>query len=244
MSISEEKQLKKPLSLTLVAIGYVAVMVLHSAQIYAQGRALYPHDFLLLALYPVAAYGIFKVRWWAWSLVVAHIIFLIASNVILAVADNHYDDALLIQLNLLLLFFLWFFLRKSVRSPFHNPALRWWERQHPRFGANFGVTLRTANGDAIRGDGINLSRGGCFVKLEPGQSLALKDRVEVSLRYEDFDSFQGKGQVTWVTEGSELNPKGVGIAFSRPDRVNRLVLRAMLKLVEARWRKSEQAAPA
>lgn len=244
MSLSDEKRLKKPLTLTLVAAGYLGAMVLHVAQIYLQGRSVYPHDVLLILFYPVAAYGIFKVRAWGWGLVIGHLIFLLGSNVILAIQENYFDNWLFIQTNLLLLFFLWYFLRKSVRSPFHNPALRWWERQHPRFGATFRVVVRTAAGEAAEAEGVNLSMGGCFVRLAHDQDVALKEPVELELHYDDFDAFRTKGRVSWVSGGSEMNPKGVGIAFSRPDRANRLILRAIIKVVEARWIKSAQGAPA
>ncbi|MFQ5937888.1 MAG: PilZ domain-containing protein [Acidiferrobacterales bacterium] len=235
---------KKPLLLYLIAAGYLGAMVLNMYQIYSWGRDIYVHDVVFTILYPVAAYGIFKVRRWGWYLVVGHIIFLVAGNVVLAVQYNYYDDVLLLQLNLLLVFFLWYFLRKSVRSPFHNPALRWWERQHPRYGATFKVTLRNEAGDTLIMDGVNLSIGGCFVKLADDDSVAMHDHFDVELKYEHFDTFRAKGQVTWLTERSELNPKGAGIAFARPDRANRLLLKSILRMVESRWVKSAEGAPA
>jgi hypothetical protein len=241
---NDSSQFKKPLSLYLVAAGYLGAMVLNIAQIYLQGRHVYPHDIVFLVLYPAAAYGIVKVRRWGWYLVVAHIIFLLVANTVIAVNFGFLGDQLFIQLNLLLLFFLWFFLRRSVRSPFHNPALRWWERQQPRYGATFRVVLRTSEGDAINADGINLSTGGCFVKLAGGQTLTQGDRLELELKYEDFEPFHTKGRVSWASPGSEFNPRGIGIAFSRPDRANRIMLKAIMQMVEARWVKSAQGAPA
>jgi hypothetical protein len=245
MHTDERKALKKPLSIYLVSIGYLGAMVLNIFQIYTQGRPPYLFQIVFTILYPVAAYGIFKVKRWGWYLVISHILFLLISNSVLALSLHYYDNWLLIQLNLLLLFFLWFFLRSSVRSPFHNAALRWWERQYPRYGATFKLTLRTPSGESIAADGINLSMGGCFIKLGSEHRLALQDRVEVELVYEDFEPFRAKGRVTWITEQSELNPRGAGIAFKRADRPNRMLLRAILRMVEARWVKSaQQHAPA
>ncbi len=244
MTTADIKSLRKPLTLDLVAAGYLGMMVFNIVQIYSQGRSIYPHDILFLVFYPVVAYGIFKVRRWAWSLVIGHIIFLLVSNIILAAKDGYFDDLLFVQFNLLLVFFLWYFLRSSVRSPFHNPALRWWERQHTRYGATFQVTLRKESGETIKGDGVNLSKGGCFIKLADDQDIAINDRVEVELRYEDFEPFCTKGRATWVTGSSELNPKGAGVAFSRADRANRLLLKSIMELVESRWLKSTEGAPA
>ena len=199
---------------------------------------------MFLVLYPVAAYGIFKVRKWGWYLVVGHSLFLLIGNIVLAVQYGYYDDILTIQLVVLLAFFLWFFLRKSVRSPFHNPALRWWERQHTRFGATFKVTLRNARGETMHVDGVNLSVGGCFVKLDDSQDMARHEPVDVELKYDDFDPVRVKGHVTWVTPRSELNPKGAGIVFTNADRQNRALLKAILRTVQTRWVESAHSAPA
>ncbi len=232
------------MTLDLVAAGYLGMMVLSIVQIYSQGRSIYPHDILFMIFYPIVAYGIFKVRHWAWSLLVGHIIFLLVGNIILAVKDGYFDDVLFIQFNLLLLFLLWCFLRINVRSPFHNPALRWWERQHARYGATFQVTLRNESDDTIKVDGVNLSKGGCFVTLANDQDIAQKQRFEVELRYEDFAPFHTRGRAMWVSGGPELNPKGAGIVFSRADRANRLVLKEIMKEVKSRWAKSAEGAPA
>ncbi len=235
-----ETKLRKPISLYLLAAGYLGAMLLHILHIYLRQRHIYPHDVVLLVLYPIAAYGIYRVRRWGWYLVVSHILFLLISNSVLAIQLRTLNDILMIQLNLLLLFFLWFFLRHSVRSPFHNPALRWWERQHKRYGASFKVMLRKAAGGVINTQGINLSSGGCFVELGEGQELSVKDRLDIELSYEDFEPYRAKGRVTWVSSGGEVNPRGAGIAFTRADRPNRMLLSAILRLVEARWMKAAQ----
>ncbi len=244
MVIDDTKSLRKPLTLDLAAAGYLGMMVLSIVQIYSQDRSIYPHDILFMVFYPVVAYGIFKVRRWAWSLMVGHIIFLLVGNLILAVIDDYFDDVLFIQFNLLLVFFLWYFLRSSVRSPFHNSALRWWERQHARYGATFQVTLRNESGDTIKVDGVNLSKGGCFVRLANDQDIAQKQRFEVELRYKDFAPFHTRGRAMWVSGSSELNPKGAGIVFSRADRANRLVLKEIMKEVESRGAKLAEGAAA
>ncbi len=64
MDIANDKPLSKPLTLYLVAAGYLGAMVLNIFQIYSQDRGIYPHDVLFIILYPVAAYGIFKVKRW------------------------------------------------------------------------------------------------------------------------------------------------------------------------------------
>ncbi len=240
MQAVESKAVRKPISLYLLGAGYLGAMALHILYIYVRQSHVYPHDIALLALYPIAAYGIFRVRRWGWYLVIGHIVFLLISNGVLAVQLRNFNDVLLIQLNLLLLFFLWFFLRHSVRSPFHNPALRWWERQHMRYGASFKVTLRKSSGGVIHAQGINLSSGGCFVELGTEQQLSAKDRLDIELTYEHFEPFRAKGRVSWVSSGQGINPRGAGIAFTRADRPNRMLLSAILRLVEARWMKGAQ----
>jgi hypothetical protein len=95
----------------------------------------------------------------------------------------------------------------------------------------------------VTGEGVNLSMGGCFIKLADDRNITTKDRFEVELRYDDFEPFHTKGRVTYIRPGSELGPKGAGIVFSRADRPNRLLLKAILKMVESRWIKSAESAP-
>ena len=231
----DDKPSRKPLAVYLVAGGYLWAMAINIFALYSQTRSFNPYDIFFIILYPVAAYGIYKVRPWGWYLVVAHLVFLFFANIILALKFGRLDQQMLIQLNLLLAFFLWFFLRSSVRSPFHNPALRWWERQHNRYGATFQIVLHNESGDAIMADGVDLSMGGCFIQLAEDQNVALNDPVELELRYEDLEPFYTKGRIAWVTMASELNPKGAGVAFSRADRANRLLLKSILRLAESRW---------
>jgi Tfp pilus assembly protein PilZ len=247
MDTANIKPLKKPLSLYLIAAGYLGMMFLQIYQMYKWGRfesVPYLHDIVFLILYPVAAYGIFKVRKWGWYLVVGHILFLLIGNVVLVAQYRYYDPVLLPMLIALSVFFLWYFLRKSVRSPFHNPALRWWERQYTRYGATFKVTLHNARGDTIVLDGVNLSAGGCFLKLGDDQSVEMNEHLLVELKYQDFDTFHANGHVTWMTPRTEINPKGFGIEFARPDRANRAILKSVLKAVQANWVKSAESAPA
>jgi hypothetical protein len=117
MAIADTKPLRKPLTLNLVAAGYLGVMVLNIVQIYSQGRSIYPHDVLFLVLFPVAAYGIFKVRRWGWYLVIGHTLSLLIINVVLTVKFGYFFDQLFIQFNLLLLFFLWFFFTQEREIP-------------------------------------------------------------------------------------------------------------------------------
>ncbi len=240
MAAAHNTRLRKPLALYLVAGGYLWAMAVNIFAFYSHTRSLYPYDILFVILYPVAAYGIYKVRPWGWYLVVAHLVFLFIGNILLALKFGRLDQQMLIQLNVLLIFFLWFFLRSSVRSPFHNPALRWWERQHNRYGATFQVVLHNESGDAITADGVDLSMGGCFIKLAEDQNVALNDPVELELRYEDLEPFCTKGRIAWVTAASALNPKGAGVAFSRTDRANRLLLKGILRLAESRWLRSAE----
>ena len=62
MVTADTKSSRKPLTLDLVAAGYLGMMVLNIVQIYSQDRSIYPHDILFIVFYPVVAYGIFKVR--------------------------------------------------------------------------------------------------------------------------------------------------------------------------------------
>lgn len=233
--------MKKPIGLYVVATGYLVAALLTFIEGFWVTRELYPHHFLFMLLYPVVAYGVFRVKRWGWYLIISHIGFLLVSNVMLAIWLGDLRPRLLIELNLLLVFFLWYFLRSSVRSPFHNPALRWWERQFPRFGAVFEATLNHSAKDAlmeIHGEGINISMGGCFVKLHGADALVLHDELDLELKYEDFEPFRTRCKAMWLAEPDSNNPRGAGMQFIGTDRVNRSLLKGIIALAKSRWLRS------
>lgn len=230
--------MKKPIGLYVVATGYLLAALATFIEGFWVTESFYPHHYLFMLLYPAVAYGVFKVRRWGWYLIVGHIGALLVSNVMLSIWLGDLRPRLLLELNLLFVFFLWYFLRRSVRSPFHNPALRWWERQHPRYGAVFAAKVRRGEGEGgleLDGEGINLSMGGCFVELLRADELNHGDEVRIELQYEDFEPFRCSAKVTWLTEPDSENPRGAGIQFAKIDRVNRALLKGIIAVVKSRW---------
>ncbi len=230
--------MRKPIGLYAVGIGYLAAALATLVEGIWLADELYPHHYLFMILYPLVAYGVFKVRRWGWYMLIGHIGFLFVSNILMWNWLGDLRPRLLFELNLLLLFFLWYFLRRSVRSPFHNPALRWWERQTPRFGAVFAATLKRNGEDVMNGEGINISAGGCFVKLQGAVELVLHDELDIELMYENFDTFKTRCQVMWLAEPDSGNPRGAGIQFVSTDRVNRSLLKGIISVAKSRWLRS------
>lgn len=233
--------MKKPLALYLVAGGYLLAAVLNLVDGFVRFGELFPHHYLFMVFYPAVAYGVFRVRKWGWYLIVGHILFLLVGNaatLVLAAGELDQWPILFLELNLLLVFFLWYFLRTSIRSPFHNPALRWWERQHPRYGARFETTIRTKAGETVVGKGVNLSLGGCYVEIEESAQLEKDELVDFELRYEKHEPLRAQGRVSWISDGSGANVRGAGIALLRLDRLQRERMRTILADVEARWKQA------
>ena len=223
------KQLRKPLTLYLAGFGYLASAVFYGVEGFRLEESFYPHHLAFMALYPVCAYGIIRVRRWGWFLVIGHIGGLLLTNAILAIFFSEFTLRLFVEMNLLFIFFLWFFLRRSVRSPFHNPALRWWERQYPRFGLEFDATLRDGAGSEFHGAGINISLGGCFVKLEGADALNKGDVLDIELAHAGDAPFTSRCRVMWLAEPGGDNPRGAGVEFIRPTRTAKKLLRGIIE---------------
>jgi Tfp pilus assembly protein PilZ len=74
----------------------------------------------------------------------------------------------------------------------------------------------------IDGEILDLSLGGCFVKLRSG--LRRDELIQL-----DFTVFglmvQVHGAVVWCTQSTVTHPKGVGVKFSLENRAQKRVLR-------------------
>ncbi len=227
---------RKPILVYLVATGYFVAPLINVWQGWMYARPLDWHDLLLMSLYPLVGYGLMRFRAWGWYLLIAHAAFLFVNNAIVGLFFGGVDRPMLLQLNLLILFLLWYFLRRSVSSPFHDPALRWWERQSPRHGATFDASFTHPEHGAGTGTGFNLSDGGCFVCLDNGHRLGLNDLIDLELRTSDLEPFTTAARVAWLSDGGDDGdgtPRGAGMEFRRTDAPNRRRLLEILARARA-----------
>lgn len=181
----------RPLSITLIALLYLLEPVGNVGfAAYANGipvlgaggvlAHLLWSDWLILALFPVTAFGIYMVRPWGWYLFVGFSALLIGYNLLVHFYLNpSYGFGTVLVFILIITAVSAVFFRRHVYSPYFNPRLRWWE-----IAARYRVTLETRISTESRGvlDGrvLDISASGCFVDhtgpLDEGECVWLQIR--------------------------------------------------------------------
>jgi hypothetical protein len=134
-------------------------------------------DWVILALFPVVAVGIYMVRKWGWYLFISFSGLLIAYNLFVYFFLNpNYAFETILFFILIITGMSAFFLRRHVCAPYFNPRLRWWET-----AARYRVTLHTdilTEKGALPCETIDISETGCFLECaEPmveGSSVWVK----------------------------------------------------------------------
>ena len=226
----------RPVAIVVMSLAYVGVAGTSLLEALGSNTGVTGHDYLISGLYLAVAYGLIRMRPWGWYLVVAHASFLLALHSVNALTGTGVDRWLSIQLNVVVLFVIWFVARRSVRSPFHDPAMRWWERQHPRHGVSFDVRYRIPNDPSdYQATGLNLSYGGCFIALPGDQDLVRSQRMRLTLSLNGFEPLQLDGRVAWTSGTLPGEPdkqaRGAGIQFARMPAKSRRALTELLKAI-------------
>jgi hypothetical protein len=210
------------------------------------GRILLSAFFYLLSgLAITTGYGLWEMRRWAWYLMLG-VNILIAyenANVLHSFGESHHPVLAYIA-SLLILSGLMHQVSREIRVPYFFPKIRWWE-SNPRYKLSVPVhVVRPSVGKlgepdpAIEGEILDLSMGGCFVKLRS----ELKQDEMVTLTFRVFGmTVESKGTVVWRTQSTVTHPKGIGIKFSLPTRPQKRVLRQVtgrLRKIATLYRRS------
>ena len=133
-------------------------------------------DWVILALFPVVAVGVYMVRKWGWYLFIAFSAVLIGYNFIVYTLNPNYALETVLLFICTITVMSGFFLRKHVYAPYFNPRLRWWEH-----AARYRVTLKSR---VLTDSGVHdcttldISKSGCFLStgavLQEGALVMLK----------------------------------------------------------------------
>lgn len=197
-----------------------------------------PFYYLVAFLAVAVGYGLWEMRKWAWY------VFLI-TNVLIG-----YENAIVVQdysashhkvsafiASLLMLIFIIIRVAREVRVPYFFPKIRWWE-SNPRYRLAVPVQMNRKNGTTVEGEILDISMGGCFVKLRAD----LAQDEGISLRFTVFGHpLACDGTIVWRTDSTVTHPRGVGVKFGDMDRENRKALRQVnrrLKKIAALYRSS------
>jgi hypothetical protein len=99
-------------------------------------------------------------------------------------------------------------LKSELRVPYFSPKIAWWESD-PRYKISV-PTQMTCSDHFYRGDIMDVSASGCFIKTKD----PLKVDQIVQIKFSLFDhKFECNGRIVWRTESGVTHPKGVGVRF-------------------------------
>lgn len=236
---------KRPLAITLIAliyllepIGNALIAALANDLPLFGSQGIFAHliwsDWLILAMFPVVAAGVYAVRPWGWYLFIGFAIVLIGYNLtVFFFLNPNYDPTLVIGFILVITLVCSVFFRRHVYSPYFNPRLRWWEVA-ARYKVDLEATLLLDNGAEIHCHVLDISRTGCFVghhgAIGTGENLWLKIHCAGT-------QIHGIGKVVRHAPG-----QGYGILFQAMTRETRIKLARLIHTLESLGGRDRQGA--
>lgn len=166
----------------------------------------------------IAGFGVWELRRWSWYLffgVNAGI--LVETVLIWAQYGQAFHGSVAFFICTALFVGMTYRVAREVRVPYLFPRIRWWE-SNPRYRLAAPVLLRRKDGSVLEAEILDISVGGCFIKLR--QDL-LQDEP-VSLNFSMFDlPIACGGNIVWRAMSTVTHPKGVGVRFEPLSRMDR-----------------------
>lgn len=190
-------------------------------------RILFSPFFYLTSAFAIfAGFGLWEMKRWAWySFLVAN--FLIGyHNALIAhdLGETHYKLATFL-VSLMVIYFIIYRVGKEIRVPYFFPKIRWWE-SNPRYRLSSPVSLKRNSGETFEGEVLDVSTGGCFIKLRA--EIAKDEEIEVQFSIFGYP-VQCKGVVVWCTQSTVTHPKGLGIKFNPMSKEQRKGLKQAIR---------------
>lgn len=197
-----------------------------------------PFYWLLSTAAVITGIGLWNLRRWSWHLFLAVNTFILYESVtVWAQYGQTYHGVVAFLICSALFSGMTYQVAREVRVPYLFPRIRWWE-SNPRYRLAAPVLLRRKDGSVIEAEILDISVGGCFIKLR--QDL-LQDEL-INLNFSMFDlPIACSGFVVWRAASTVTHPKGVGVRFEPLSRMDRRSLRLIarrLRQVADLYRKS------
>lgn len=185
-----------------------------------------------------AGYGLWEMKRWAWYTFFASHFFLLYANLVFGWdygTSHHKGLAFGIFTSLQVLVF--YRVTREIRVPYFFPRIRWWETD-PRYRLSVPVKLVRIGGAVVEGDIMDISMGGCFVKV---RSDLLQDEL-LSLRFSLFEEqMYCDGFVVWRTQSTVTHPRGIGIKFTTLGKREKKSLKGAIRRLRLSELKHRQA---
>jgi hypothetical protein len=185
-----------------------------------------PWYYILSALAITVGYSLWEMKRWGWYVFVGVNLLIAYQN---AVMVNEYGEthhkALSFIFSIVMLGLIVYRVAREVRVPYFFPNIRWWESD-PRYRLSVPAKMERADSPFLAGDILDLSMGGCFMKLRSD----LKQDENVVLSFTIFQvTVRCEGTVVWRTQSTVTHPKGIGIKFMELDRDQRRALKIITR---------------
>jgi Tfp pilus assembly protein PilZ len=181
----------------------------------------------LLAVF--TGFALFRMRPYAWHFFVFHSFVMFVAQFVVAYryAENHIVEIPLALISMVIVALV-LFLKLELRVPYFSPKIAWWESD-PRYKISVPAQMTSAD-HFYRGDIMDISSSGCFIKSKEPLKVDQKILVKFSL----FDTkFECNGRVVWRTESGVTHPKGVGVRFMEMDKPMQVELRETVKKLKS-----------
>lgn len=181
-----------------------------------------PWYYILSAIAITVGYGFWEMKRWAWYVfVIVNLLIAYQNAVMVNEYGETYHKALSFIFSIAILGLIVYRVAREVRVPYFFPRIRWWESD-PRYRLSVPARLDRVESHELAGDILDLSMGGCFMKLRSD----LKQDEVVTLSFTVFQvTVRCEGIVVWRTQSTVTHPKGVGIKFLELDREQRRALK-------------------
>jgi hypothetical protein len=197
-----------------------------------------PWYYVLSILAISVGYGFWEVKRWAWHFFLLANAMIIYANALMAfVYGESHHQVIAFLFSIAMITLLIYEVAREIRVPYFFPKIRWWESD-PRYRLSVPVSITRLSGENFAADILDLSMGGCFVKLRT--DVSQDERVKLSFvvfgTQLDLDGF-----VVWRTRSTVTHPKGVGVKFQPVNRAQKRSLRVVnvrLKKIADLYRRS------
>jgi Tfp pilus assembly protein PilZ len=224
---------EKPLSIKIIALLYVLAPLGNVLQIayfnhwpLAGPRSVFNHfsfyEWCILAVFPVVAFGIWRVTRWGYVACLTFAGFLVLHNTYWYFTNQAYSPYVVLLFQLVTFAIVGVFVQKHVMAPYFNPKIRWWEND-PRYKVNLTAELRQEQ--KIQNCQIlDLSVGGCFAQSK--KDYLLGDVVWITLNLDQTHHFTCEAKVVWVKKQEN---SGYGLMFTQVEKTESLKIKTLIK---------------
>jgi Tfp pilus assembly protein PilZ len=232
---------KKPLSVRIISILFLLAPIGNLMQLayfngwpYTGPRGviyrLGTYEWIILAMFPIVAFGIWRVATWGYFLCMSFAAFLIVNNTYaMFVNQRAYSPYIVLLFQLVTFASIGLLLHSHFAAPYFNPRMRWWETER-RYRVSLKGQLRAGQnlGDC---EIVDISLGGCFITTQ--QKLQTGDEVMLRVATGEMH-VTAKCQVVWVRS----HEPGYGLMFKPLAREDKKTLKKILTTLTKHTKKS------